>query len=232
LVGVVVLGGGAVVAYRPVGGSAGDTPPLVKADTQPTETSRPNSIEIQGEEVEPRRVRTTSVQADGSILRQDGVPPATGATPAEPVPDAPVPNAAEPQQAAAPSQPVEPMAQSVLAVPEADAANPALSNRTEPASPRQDAAASPQVDAPASGAPWSVQLRLHQSESLARSALADIRKKHQALLGRHEAQVAKVELGAKGTYYRIRFAVESQATADKLCSELKAVGASCLVQRN
>jgi hypothetical protein len=232
LVGVVVLGGGAVVAYRPVGGSAGDTPPLVEADMQPTETSRPNSIEIQGEEVEPRRVRTMSVQADGSIVREDGVSPATGATPAEPVRDAPVPKAAEPQQAAALSQAVEPMAQPALTAPDADSANPAPPNRTKLASPHQDAAASPQVDAPASGAPWSVQLRLHQSESLARSALADMQAKHQALLGRHEAEIAKVELGSKGIYYRVRFRVESQATANKLCSSLKAVGASCLVQHN
>jgi hypothetical protein len=124
------------------------------------------------------------------------------------------------------------MAQPVLAAPDANPAEPVPRSRPKLASPRQDAAASPQVDAPVSNAPWSVQLRLHQSESLARSALADMQAKHQALLGRHEAEIAKVELGSKGTYYRVRFRVESQATANKLCSGLKAVGASCLVQHN
>src|SRR5918911_755858 len=49
------------------------------------------------------------------VLGQDGVPPGTGATPAEPVSDAAVLKAAEPHQAAALSQVVEPMAQPVLA---------------------------------------------------------------------------------------------------------------------
>jgi len=45
--------------------------------------------------------------------------------------------------------------------------------------------------------------------------------------------VHKVELGAKGTYYRAMVGpFTAQADAIKLCSSLKSAGGSCLVQRN
>jgi cell division protein FtsN len=45
--------------------------------------------------------------------------------------------------------------------------------------------------------------------------------------------VHKVELGAKGTYYRAMVGpFASQAEASQLCSSLKSAGGNCLVQRN
>ena len=52
-------------------------------------------------------------------------------------------------------------------------------------------------------------------------------------LGSRQPSVRKVDLGAKGTYYRTMvgpFANANEAT--ELCSSLKAAGGQCLVQRN
>jgi cell division septation protein DedD len=127
---------------------------------------------------------------------------------------------------------VEPATQPAPAISDAKPAEPAPSNRTKVAALRRDAATSRDDEAPAASAPWSVQLTSQKSESQARSALADIQKKHQALLSRHKPRIVKVELGSKGTYYRVQVGTASQEAANKLCSGLKAAGASCLVHRN
>jgi hypothetical protein len=203
---------------------------------QPARISLPTP-EQQGDEFEPRRVRTLIVRPDGTIVREDAAAPSTGTTPAEPVRAAPAPKAAD-SQAAAPSrpaaatQPVEPATQPAPKASDAGPAEPTPSNRAKVAALRRDPAPSRDAEPPAASAPWTVQLISQKSENLARSALAAIQKKHQAVLGRHKPQIAKVELGSKGTYYRVQVGVGSQEAANKLCSGLKAAGASCLVHRN
>ncbi len=100
--------------------------------------------------------------------------------------------------------------------------------------PQQDAmvATSARPEALAVDGPWSVQLASEKSESDALAAFEHIRNEHQTILGGLRPQVTKAELGAKGTYYRVRIGAKSQQAANKLCASLQAAGRSCWVQRN
>jgi cell division septation protein DedD len=89
-----------------------------------------------------------------------------------------------------------------------------------------------QMGAGAADRPWSVQLVSEKSEGQALAAFEHIRKEHQAILAGLQPQITKVELGAKGTYYRVRIGAKTQEAANKLCSALKAAGSSCWIQRN
>jgi cell division septation protein DedD len=93
-------------------------------------------------------------------------------------------------------------------------------------------ATSARPEALALDGPWSVQLASEKSESDALAAFEHIRNEHQTILGGLRPQVTKAELGAKGTYYRVRIGAKSQQAANKLCASLQAAGGSCWVQRN
>ena len=72
-----------------------------------------------------------------------------------------------------------------------------------------------------------------RSEAEAQSAFRALQGKYASQLGGHSMFVHKVELGAKGTYYRAMVGpFATQAEASQLCSGLKSAGGSCLVQRN
>ena len=119
-------------------------------------------------------------------------------------------------------------------------AEPAPQSARTPAHPaevtptEQDAmvATSARPEALALDGPWSVQLASEKSESDALAAFEHIRNEHQTILGGLRPQVTKAELGAKGTYYRVRIGAKSQQAANKLCASLQAAGGSCWVQRN
>ena len=52
-------------------------------------------------------------------------------------------------------------------------------------------------------------------------------------LGGAQPLIHKVDLGAKGTYYRAMVGPFANASeAGELCSSLKAAGGQCLIQRN
>jgi hypothetical protein len=52
-------------------------------------------------------------------------------------------------------------------------------------------------------------------------------------LGGRQPLIHKVDLGAKGTYYRTMVGPFANASeAGELCSSLKAAGGQCLIQRN
>jgi hypothetical protein len=78
-----------------------------------------------------------------------------------------------------------------------------------------------------------VQVTSQRSEGEAQSAYQSLKGKYGSVLGSRSMFVHKVELGAKGTYYRAMVGpFASQAEASQVCSSLKSAGGSCLVQRN
>jgi cell division septation protein DedD len=80
---------------------------------------------------------------------------------------------------------------------------------------------------------YAVQVSSQRSEAEAQSAYHALQGKYGSVLGSHSMFVHKVDLGAKGTYYRAMVGpFTSQAEASQLCSSLKSAGGSCLVQRN
>jgi hypothetical protein len=85
----------------------------------------------------------------------------------------------------------------------------------------------------ASSGGYAVQLSSQGSEAEAQSSFRALQAKYPNLLGGREPIVRRADLGEKGIYYRAMvgpFASREQAT--DLCSNLKAAGGSCIVQKN
>jgi hypothetical protein len=80
---------------------------------------------------------------------------------------------------------------------------------------------------------YSVQVSSQRSEEEAQSAFRALQVKYPNVLGGREATVRRADLGAKGIYYRAMVGPFTSADqASELCSNLKAAGGSCIVQKN
>ena len=113
--------------------------------------------------------------------------------------------------------------------------NAAPARAAAPAAPTRTASLPPTAaSAGNAGGPGSyVQVSSQRSEAEAQASFRALQAKFPTQLGSRQARVHKVDLGAKGTYYRAMvgpFATASEAA--ELCSSLKAAGGQCLIQRN
>ena len=94
-----------------------------------------------------------------------------------------------------------------------------------PSSAREETAA-------AAGAGY-VQVSSQRSEAEAQAAYRELQAKFPQQLGSRHAVFRRADLGEKGVYYRALvgpFATAEQASA--FCTNLKAAGGSCFMQRN
>jgi sporulation related protein len=70
-------------------------------------------------------------------------------------------------------------------------------------------------------------------ESMAQAAFRMLQAKYPNQLGGRQAIIRRAGLGATGTYYRALVGpLRSAEEAKRLCSELKAAGADCNIQKN
>ena len=198
---------------------------------------------------EPKKVHTLTIRPDQPMVADatsSATMPRQGSPMAMPEPQ-PAPRAAAP-----PLAPAKPQQQAAEPAPRAPA--PAARSANAPLSLNPDAAPAPAPRAPtrtANAAPtslaavpsanpasaargaYAVQVSSQRSEAEAQSAYHALQGKYGSVLGSHSMFVHKVDLGAKGTYYRAMVGpFTSQAEASQLCSSLKSAGGSCLVQRN
>jgi SPOR domain len=147
-------------------------------------------------------------------------PPPSAAPPRPvPVPKTPSRNAApislDPQETAAPPAPRERTAA---------VAPPATTQSLQPPAPRAS-------EGSANG--YSVQLSSQRSEAEAQASYRSLQSKFPDQLSDRSVMIKRADLGAKGIYYRALvgpFASSDEAT--QFCSELKAAGGQCLIQRN
>jgi SPOR domain len=89
------------------------------------------------------------------------------------------------------------------------------------------------ASAPPSGGSYAVQVSSQHSETEAQSSFQELRAKFPNLLGAREPIIRRADLGAKGIYYRALvgpFGSAEEAAA--MCSNLKAAGGNCIVQKN
>jgi hypothetical protein len=203
---------------------------------------------------EPKKVRTIAIHPDQPVT--DAAPssmsaaaaparvapapaPRAAAAPPRPAPEttadaeenapaAPTRSTPAPRQAAAASGNA-PLSLNPNAAPSRAAPAPA------PAAPARTAAVAPQASAAASagGAGNYVQVSSQRSEGEAQAAFRSLQTKFPNQLGGRQPYIHKVDLGAKGTYYRAMVGPFANAgEAGQLCSSLKAAGGQCLVQRN
>jgi SPOR domain len=98
-----------------------------------------------------------------------------------------------------------------------------------PPAPKPSIAEAP-APAPAAAGGAMIQIGSYKSEAEANAAWTTYKAKHGSVIGSGSLDVAKVDLGAKGTWYRARIAgFASKAEAADTCTKLKADGADCIV---
>jgi cell division protein FtsN len=86
---------------------------------------------------------------------------------------------------------------------------------------------------PASGGGWVVQVASQRSQNDASTTYQNLQKRFSSIFGGMKPSIRQADLGAKGTFYRIRvgsWASREEATA--FCVKLKAAGGDCVVTRN
>ena len=76
-----------------------------------------------------------------------------------------------------------------------------------------------------------VQVTSQRTREGALAAYQQLQRKFPSVLGGRAPSIQAANLGAKGTYYRVRIPGGSQAQAAQLCSRLKAAGGDCVVTR-
>jgi hypothetical protein len=80
--------------------------------------------------------------------------------------------------------------------------------------------------------PWGVQLIGNSSQIAALAAFYKLQKTYASVLGSHEPLVLRSSAGRNASWYRVRIGANTRNDAEHLCSSLRAVGGSCLVQMN
>ncbi|MEY4707194.1 MAG: hypothetical protein RJB58_917 [Pseudomonadota bacterium] len=178
----------------------------------------------------------------------DAAQPAPAAAPPPPVAAAPTapPAAAEPKPAAsvpapkpaaAPPNTVASLIQQSQ-TPPPPTMKPAVTNGAPATSatsaPRAltPSAPAPVAATPAAAGSYVLQIGAFKSQAEADAAWRAYRSKHAALLTGYSPDVRQVDLGEKGTWYRLRIAgFNDREVASALCDRLKADGGGCFLGR-
>jgi cell division protein FtsN len=163
---------------------------------------------------------------------QQAVPAPSNATPA---PATPAPVTPKPVAATPAPPPVTPKPAPAPVVPKPTpapvVAKPAPVQQAVAPTPPPKASPAPVEAAPASAPPAGaglVQIGAYKSEAEANTAWKAYKVKHASLLSGMSSDVKQVDLGAKGTWYRLRIVAGSKEEASSLCTKLKADGGDCL----
>jgi len=203
-------------------------PPRVAGPAQPSPAATAGSPE-------PKKIHTVTI-------RGDQMGNANAAAPA-PAPAAPPP-AVRPKATEAPARATAPKAGGnapLAIVPVAQGAAPAAEPprsrvaRTEappPSAPVATAPAMAPAAAPAAGG-YAVQVTSQRSEAEAQSAFKSLQAQFPSQLGNRQPIIHRADLAEKGTFYRALVGpFASSEAAAAMCSNLKAAGGSCIVQKN
>ncbi|MEG6509402.1 SPOR domain-containing protein [Methyloligella sp. 2.7D] len=244
LVGAIALGGALAFVYKQTGGGLSDgAPPIIQAENSPVKEApdAPGGKEFphKNKLIYDRLENGDQPEADKLVPRQEelalpNMPAATdipdfaagaGGTPA-------------PTEMAAAGADTGPRKVQTLAIRPDGTVDAAGANELQTAAaaataPATTAAIPPApAQAPAAAASkYVVQVASKQDQTSALAAFADMQQKYPSLLGNYRPMVNRVNLGSKGVWYRLQIGpMANQATASKLCSDLKAQGLSdCLV---
>jgi hypothetical protein len=195
-------------------------PPKVAGPAQPPPTATAGSPE-------PKKVHTVTIRGD-----QMG-----NANPAASAPAAPPP-AARPKATDAPvvrQSPAPKAGNAPLAiVPVAQGAAPAAEPPPRSHVARNEAPSAPVATAPApSAGGYAVQVTSQRSEAEAQTEFKTLQAKFPGQLGNRQPIIHRADLAEKGTFYRALVGpFASSEAAAAMCSNLKAAGGSCIVQKN
>jgi hypothetical protein len=220
----------------PAGAPAAGAPALPAVPAQPSAPpkvagpAQPPAPPLAGSgSGEPKKVHTVTI-------RSDQVGNANAAAPA-PAPTAPAarPRAEAPARATAPKAggnaplAIVPVAQGAAPAPAAEPPPRTRVARTE--APSAPVATAPAA-APAAGG-YAVQVTSQRSEAEAQTEFKSLQAKFPGQLGNRQPIIHRADLGEKGTFYRALVGpFASSEAAAAMCSNLKAAGGSCIVQKN
>jgi hypothetical protein len=155
------------------------------------------------------------------------------ARPAPPPPEPKVARAAAPPPAPSPASNNAPLSLDPHAA--APAAQPrAARTASAPAqiAPAARAAAPMEAKPAAGGSGYAVQIVARHNEADAQTSFQSLQSKFPQQLGGRSPLIRRVDLGAKGVYYRALVGPFGNADeASQLCSSLKAAGGECIVQK-
>ena len=78
-----------------------------------------------------------------------------------------------------------------------------------------------------------VQVASQKSEADARTSWQQLQAKYSNVFGNYQANIKRVDLGDRGTFYRAMLGpFSNRDQAYEMCQNLKAAGGECIVQRN
>lgn len=155
---------------------------------------------------EPKKVKTVAVRPDGTIV---------------------------PDSARAAVEPDPRIVTGGQAAPRVPVARPGTSGSAAPtrSAPAQTASLAPAVTVP--NGSHVVQLTSQKSEAEAEASFRALQTRYPNVLGGWQPLIRRVDLGARGTYYRAQVGpFASIEEANEFCGNLKAAGGQCIVQRN
>ncbi|HLL28845.1 MAG TPA: SPOR domain-containing protein [Xanthobacteraceae bacterium] len=212
---------GPVTAFAPVPGTPPNAPAVIAGSTPAN--ALPST--------EPRKVRTTTVRADGTIV---DAPPRVAQPAQRQQPLALSPYSQQPDQSNDPNaQPATPTRTAAIA-PVQTRAQPA--NQQPWAGTQQQPVTAPPTQQASNYVPagsYVVQVASQKTEADARTSWQQLQAKYANVFGSYQASIKRVDLGDRGTFYRAMlgpFANRDQAY--EMCQSLKAAGGECIVQRN
>jgi hypothetical protein len=193
-------------------GSTGGISALIGASGQPSAALAPvpGAPAATGNPNEPKRVKTIPIRPDGSIgsAQNSG---ASGRNAAA-QPTGRTPGRAAPMELA--PQGNDPL-------------------RAQANQPTRTASIPPAVAAPASAGSHVVQVASQKSEEDAQASFRSLQAKYPDVLAGRQPLIRRIELGDRGTFYRVQVGPFGSAeAANDLCGNLKAAGGQCIVQRN
>jgi hypothetical protein len=178
---------------------------------------------------EPKKVHTVTIRSDQVGNANPAAPaPAPAAPAARPRAEAPA-RATTPKGGGNAPLAIVPVAQGAAPAPVAEPPPRTRVARTE--APSAPVATAPAA-APAAGG-YAVQVTSQRSEAEAQTEFKTLQAKFPGQLGSRQPIIHRADLGDKGTFYRALVGpFASSEAAAALCSNLKAAGGSCIVQKN
>nr|WP_255720322.1 SPOR domain-containing protein [Acuticoccus kalidii] len=86
--------------------------------------------------------------------------------------------------------------------------------------------------APASAAPWGVQVSSQRSQADAEASFRNLQSRFPSVLANVQPLILQADVGNRGIFYRVRIPAQTRNEAVSVCQQLKSAGADCFVGRN
>nr|WP_321457001.1 SPOR domain-containing protein [uncultured Cohaesibacter sp.] len=212
------------VVVRPDGTFVTSSEPTAAPEQQPAQATNLDQQMMDLTPSEQAMTQTYNTDVNGSSLNGAAAQPVVDAN--MPLPKS-KPAELEALQAAAQSsapQVTQPVA--VPVVPQSTSQAP-LVLAPPAAIPTQQA-----VAAPSSGGGYTVQVTSQRTPEQAQASYRNIQAQLSSVLAGYEPDIKRADLGARGTYYRVRVgSFPDQAGAINFCNSIKNAGGDCLVAR-